>query len=391
MTTSQITWITASSVLTSGSFILFFGKVADMFGRRIIFISNIFLFAVFALATGFSRDGITLDVLNGVMGFVCAATKPSRRKNYAFTCFSAGNPLGFMFSYIFSGIATQLFGWWAAFWLLAIIYLVVTIVACFYGPRGRHRETISDALTVGGIGSFSTGLRGWKTPHVLVFIVLGVLIMATFVWWECRFPYPPMPMKIWRDRDFSLLMMILLLGFVAFPPMTFFVALYLQKLSGYSALSTPMHMLPMAVSGIIMNIIAGLVGAPAYTIAFLLVAVQRSGDSYWAFTFPALAIVVIGADSELNVAKMYVLSSLPKSQQPIAGSIFQAITKIFVTVGHGVFTAVFRRVEENPATLGYYAHDSFEPYAATFWCTMVCTFISLLLVPFLTIKMQGHG
>lgn len=45
-------------------------------------------------------------------------------------------------------------------------------------------------------------------------------------------------------------------------------------------------------------------GAAAFTIAFILVAVQRSGDSYWAFTFPALAIIVIGTDLEFNVVNV---------------------------------------------------------------------------------------
>ena len=170
--------------LTSGSFLLSFGKVADLFGRRSMFIISLFLFAVVALATGFSRNGITLDVLNGIMGLLSASAvppaqgilgsiyeKPSRRKNYAFACFSAGNPLGFVFGSICSGIATQLFGWHASFWLLAIIYLVVTIIAYFTVPEDdieklpltieslKQFDVIGAALTIGGIGLFSTGLR----------------------------------------------------------------------------------------------------------------------------------------------------------------------------------------------------------------------------------------
>lgn len=45
-------------------------------------------------------------------------------------------------------------------------------------------------------------------------------------------------------------------------------------------------------------------GAAAFTISFLLAAIQRSGDSYWAFTFPALAIVVVGTDLEFNVVNV---------------------------------------------------------------------------------------
>ncbi|KAF9876104.1 aminotriazole resistance [Colletotrichum karsti] len=434
MTTSEITWMTASSALTSGSFLLFFGKAADLFGRRSIFIASIFFFAVLALATGFSRDGVTLDTLNGLMGLVSASLPagqgilgniyeaPYRRKNYAFACWSAGNPLGFVFGSIFGGIATQLFGWRASFWLLAIIYFVVTILACFTVPADETKklplsfqslkqfDVVGAVLAIVGIGLFSTGLsigpdapQGWKTPYVLTFIILGLLLVMTFLWWECRFPYPLMPMDIWRDREFSLLIAIVFLGSMAFPPMTFFVALYLQELSGFSALMTAVHMLPMAVSGILANIFAGMVlhaisnrllvgiGAASYTVAFLLVAVQRSGDSYWAFTFPALVIAVIGADFEFNVANMYVVSSLPKSQQSIAGSIFQTVSKLSVTIGLGICTAIYNSMSKNPAISGYYAYDSFEPYAATFWFAMGSTFISMFLVPFLRIKTQGHA
>ena len=53
-------------------------------------------------------------------------------------------------------------------------------------------------------------------------------------------------------------------------------------------------------------------------------------------------------------------------------------------------TAVFQQVKSNPATSGYYGNDPAEPYAAVFWYSAACTGISLLLVPFLTLKTQGN-
>ncbi|POR31082.1 Aminotriazole resistance [Tolypocladium paradoxum] len=435
MTTAQLTWMTAASALTSGSFLLFFGKVADMFGRRSILLSSLFLFTICSLATGFSRNALTLDVLNGVMGLISASTipaaqgmlgsiydKPSKRKNYAFACFSSGNHLGFVFSSIFSGVATQFFGWPASFWLLAIIYLVVGIIACLTVPADdseklpltmevlKQFDIVGTLLTIGGIGLFIAGIsvgpdapQGWKTPYIIVFIILGLLMIATFIWWEGRFAYPLMPMRIWRDKEFSLLLTILLLGYLSFPALFFFAALYLQELFRYSALVTAVCLLPAAVSGVIVNIIAGRVlhrvsnkllmgiGAAAFTIAFLLAAVQRSGASYWAFTFPSLAIVVVGTDLEFNVVNMYVVSALPKTQQSIASSVFQTTIKFAVTVGLGIFAAIFTSVSGKPATTGYYAHDPFEPYAALFWFATALSFVSLLLVPFLKIKTQGHA
>lgn len=87
---------------------------------------------------------------------------------------------------------------------------------------------------------------------------------------------------------------------------------------------------------------------------------------------------------------MYVVSSVPRSQQSIASSVLQTTIKSAVTFGLGVFAAIFTSVSENPATTGYYAHDPFEPYAALFWLAMTLSFISLLIVPFLKIKTQGH-
>ena len=87
---------------------------------------------------------------------------------------------------------------------------------------------------------------------------------------------------------------------------------------------------------------------------------------------------------------MYVVSALPKSQQSIASSVFQTTIKLATTIGLGICTAIFASVSDNPATTGYYAHDPYEPFAALFWFAMALSFTSLLFVPFLKIKTQGH-
>ncbi|RYF58607.1 MAG: MFS transporter [Cytophagaceae bacterium] len=110
--------------------------------------------------------------------------KPSRRKNRAFGCFSAGNPLGFVFGTILSGLFTQIFNWRAGFFLIAITYLVTSIVAFVTVPTDTmpkqtvDRETLrkldlpGTGMTIAGIGMFCAALslagdapNGWKTPR----------------------------------------------------------------------------------------------------------------------------------------------------------------------------------------------------------------------------------
>jgi hypothetical protein len=226
-------------------------------------------------------------------------------------------------------------------------------------------------------------------------------------------------------------MTIIALGTLGFPVLTFWIALYFQKVRGYSALLTGVHMLPMAIVGLTTNAVASMIqhkvsnkllmgiGSSAFTLSFVLAAVQRDGDSYWAFSFPALCLIVIGIDTEFIVAnvsycndlgfrekknppfdnrscsdccvQMYVLSSMPSNKQSIAGSLFQTISRLCTAVAYGIATAVFDAVQQNPSKSGYYAGNAIEPYAATFWFAAAAAFPCILLVPFLRIGTQGHA
>lgn len=135
-------------------------------------------------------------------------------------------------------------------------------------------------------------------------------------------------------------------------------------------------------------------GALAYTVAFVLMALNRDDSSYWAFLFPAFTICVIGADLEFNVCQMYVMSSMTSEQQALAGGIFQTAARLFSTIGFGVATALFKAIEQSPATSGYYAHQAIAPYSAVFWFAAAASAVSLVLVAFLRLGTQGetkHG
>lgn len=432
MSTAEITWLTSATSLASGAFLLFFGGVADLFGRKIMFVASMLLFAVFSLVAGFATDAITLDIFSGVMGLFSASAvppavgllgivyeKPSKRKNLAFACFSGGNPLGFVFGTIFSGVATNIFNWRASYYWLAIMFLFFSVLGWFTVPRDptdkqpfnwetlKRFDIVGVLMTIGGIGMFSAALslgedapQGWRTSHVLALLIVGALLMIGFVFWELWIPHPLVPMWMWKDRNFALSLGILMLGFLAFSPGAFFIALFFQDVWHMSALQVAVHVLPMAVMGIIVNVFAGMVlhkisnkllmyiGTAAYTIAFLLLAVNRCSSSYWAFNFPAFILMVVGADLEFNVANMYVMSSLPPAQQSIAGGIFQTVTRLCMTIGFGICTALFNAVQKSPSLASYWDLET-QPFTATFWFATACSVVSIGLVPFLTLTTQG--
>jgi MFS family permease len=147
-------------------------------------ITSMACFTISLLIAGFANSAIYLDVFSGIMGIFSAAVipsavgslgtvyeRPSQRKNRAFACFSAGNPLGFVGGMIISGIASQVANWRAALWTLAVIYAVFTMLATWTVPKDvtanrtgltlgslKKLDPIGMLLSTAGIALFSTAL-----------------------------------------------------------------------------------------------------------------------------------------------------------------------------------------------------------------------------------------
>ncbi|KAK1752141.1 putative major facilitator superfamily protein [Echria macrotheca] len=353
MTQGEITWITASTALTAGAFQLGLGQLADLLGRRATFIIGMGSFSALALLGAFARDPLWMDVVCGAVG-VCSAMVvppaigimgaaygvPSKRKNLAFSAFGAGNPLGFVFGSILSGVATKIFGWRAAFVLIAILWACFTVLAFWTIPRVeaypvgqplktrlrlfvRTFDSVGTVLTIFGTGLLTAGITlgptdGWKAPHIVAMLVLGAILLVVFVFWERIYPHPLMPPHIWKDRNFTFIILACLPGYMAFLSSNFWLAFFMQSLQHLSPLTVAVHLIPQAVAGLIYNIIAGsvlhrinntllvAVGSVSYTASNILLALMRPDSPYWGFVFPALILSVVGADFQFNVANVCV-------------------------------------------------------------------------------------
>jgi len=138
--------------LTAGAFQLPLGQLADLVGRKPTFLAGQLSFAVAAAAAGSAATPLAMDALCGLLG-VCAAlavppaagllgaayAAPSRRKNLAFSAFSAGNPLGFALGSLLCGLAERRAAdWRAAFRLLALLWGGFALLAVWAVPAGAE-------------------------------------------------------------------------------------------------------------------------------------------------------------------------------------------------------------------------------------------------------------
>ncbi|KAL7627678.1 hypothetical protein AAE478_001872 [Parahypoxylon ruwenzoriense] len=431
MTQGEIAWISASTSLVAGALQLALGQLADLLGRKPMFITGMGTFSAFVLLVAFSQNPFWMLIVCGILG-ACSAmvvppaigilgaayATPSKRKNMAFSAFSAGNPLGFVFGTILCGIATQLSSWRAAFIMLCIIWAVLTVHAVWAVPNVenferaplrqrlaglKHFDYVGTILTIFGTGMFTAGLTlgpedGWARAHVIALLVVGVILLVLFVFWERVFPSPLMPPHIWKDRNFSLIIAVVLLGTMSFTASGFWVAFFLQEIQRLSTLMVAVHLLPMAVAGLLWNVIAGrilhrvnntaimVLGAACYLGASLLFSFIRPESNYWALMFPALILNVAGADFQFNVANMYVMQSLPKHQQSLAGGIFNVVIRLSNTAVMGISTAVYSSVELTPEGMA----DPMVKFTRTFQVSVAFAAVSLLIAPFIRLGTQGN-
>ncbi|KAJ5489502.1 hypothetical protein N7539_004392 [Penicillium diatomitis] len=377
MNPAEITWINAGASLSSGAFLLTFGKLADMFGRKALFIIGMAGFSLSLLIAGFATNAIYMDVFSGVLGLFAAAVVPP-----------AVGALGAVYEKPSKRKKSR----------LCMFQTPLSVSAI------RQVDLLGTALVIAGFAFFSSSLtlagdapQGWKTGYVLALLIVGVVLLAGFLYWQSIAEYALMPLWVWKDRNFSLLMANFCLGFMGFSAVTFFLSLYLQEIEHLSALDITVRLLPMVVSGVLVNVICGLilhrvsntllvgVGSLAYLASFLILSFMKEEALYWVYIFPALVLVVVGADISFNVTNMYVMSSLPPSQQSIAGGIFNTVSKLCNNLGLGIATSISSSMASQKAA----STSNIRPYLAVYWFGAACAGLSVLLVPLLTLGTQG--
>jgi MFS family permease len=159
---------------------LFFGKTADLFGRKVQLLGGMTFLSLVSLVISFAPNSMAVNVLCGFLGLGSAVIAPpsigilisvyseGRRRNKAMGVLACGNPLGFVLGSISSGVATKYFSWRASFRVVSIFFFVMTIVSIWTVPMVRRAgntrtlikqfDYLGTALTITGMAFISSAL-----------------------------------------------------------------------------------------------------------------------------------------------------------------------------------------------------------------------------------------
>ncbi|KAF8750331.1 transporter [Rhizoctonia solani] len=238
---ADLQWLVSAYSLTSGCFLLLFGRLADLFGRKKAFLLGNVWFLAWAIGCGFAPDAISLDVMRALQGMGAAATipsavgilahefPPSAARSIAFATFSAGAPLGGAIGFVIGGLMTEYTSvrWRGVFYVSAGL-AALTILA---GALGIHRDTPSEEQDrrIDWVGAFlstaalvlltfslaqsSSAPDGWRTPYIPVILVISI------------FRPPLMRLGLWTRANgkFAAIQLVVLFNWSCFTTWQFFV------------------------------------------------------------------------------------------------------------------------------------------------------------------------
>lgn len=276
----QILWVLNGYSLVYAVLLITSGRLGDIFGPRNMFTAGIVVFTVGSALSGLAQDPIQLILARGVQGLGAAIIAPQglpimlsifppQRRAGVFAIYGSLAGLAVLLGPVVGGFIVTHFGWRWIFYVNVPIGLLTFALAFLFvpdlRPGRRHR------LDVAGVALATTGLLGvvfgliegqrydwgtvWLGITIPEIIAAGVVVLAVFliVQWRRQDHEPLLPFAVFKDRNFTLMTLVLLaMGFAilgVFLPMT----LYYQSVLGLSAFDAGLAIAPQPLAMILLS------------------------------------------------------------------------------------------------------------------------------------------
>jgi EmrB/QacA subfamily drug resistance transporter len=265
----SLSWVVNAYVLTFGGFLLLGGRMADLLGRRRVFMSGLVLFAAASLAGGLAQSEVWLIAARAVQGLGAAILSPAALsivtttftegadRNRALGVWGAVAGSGGAAGVLLGGVLTDSLGWeWVLF-----VNTPIGLLAALLAPRlidESRAEGERRAFDVAGAVSVTAGLSilvyalvdaqnaGWGSFQTVGLLGLAAALLVAFTVIELRAASPLVPFRIFRVRTVTGANVTGLLVGASLFSMFFFISLYMQQVLGFGPLKAGVSYLPLA-------------------------------------------------------------------------------------------------------------------------------------------------
>ncbi|KAK7424249.1 hypothetical protein QQX98_000517 [Neonectria punicea] len=409
------TWPSSVFSLITGAFLLPMGRIGDKYGGYLLFNAGLLWFFAWCLIAGFSKNYMMLIMCRAMQGFGPAAYlpggvmllgkiyRPGPRKNLIFGLYGAFAPLGFFFGILVGGLSAEYLTWSWYFWIGAIAAGCVSVASLLAIPFDYHDKRVAVNMDWWGFATIVPGLLlivysitdsshapdGWKTPYIIVTLILGICFLVGAWYVETRVASNPLlPADLFSPRYMTRLMVALFMGYGVFGLFLFYSTFYIELVMEQSPLTTAIWYIPMFAGGLIIGTVGGftlhllpgrlllVISAVANLMCTLLFAIMPEDVGYWPYVFPSMVCATMGIDITYTVSNVFITTNIPNHLQGLAGAMINSVLFLGISFWLGMADIA----------VGETSHlGERKSYKVAFWLAVGVAAVPLLLLPFLHI------
>jgi EmrB/QacA subfamily drug resistance transporter len=285
-TTADRQWVVTAYTLAFGSLLLPGGRLADLLGRKVTFLTGLAGFAVVSAIGGASVNFAMLITARAGQGAFAALLVPSALslltttfteptdRGKAFGIYGAIAGAGGAAGLLLGGALTEYLSWrWTLYVNLLFAGVAFTGGALLLkGPSSRvkPRLDVAGALLVSSAvfclvyGLSNAATHNWRTPSTYGFLTAAVVLLVAFALWQGRAAHPLLPPRVVLDRNRGGAYLSMFIGTAGMFGILLFLTYYLQQTLGYSPLVTGFAFLPMSAGLIVMANLSTIVLMPRF-------------------------------------------------------------------------------------------------------------------------------
>jgi EmrB/QacA subfamily drug resistance transporter len=416
LSVSGLEWIVSSYLLVLGGLLLVGGRVADVFGRRRVFLAGLAIFTLSSLVAGLAGSGSVLIAARAVQGLGAALVLPAslasvvatfaspRERTMAIGISGAIGALGLAVGPTIGGIVSQHLHWGWIFLINVPIGVITAAIAIRFVAESHGRTEPAAAsgarpstaaqldlpgLVTSAIALFALtfGLieghdEGWTSALIVASFAVAAAAAAAFLAIEARSPRPMVPLGLFRSGAFSGglgTMMIWAFGVLG---IYFFTSLYLQGNLGFSPTKAGLAFVPMALclalaatlSPRVVRLIGGhrtvALGMAIMTVGLVLFARLGAGATFTSL-LPGFVLFGLGAGLMNVPVTNAVIDGAPVAQAGVASALLNASREVAGLLGVTVIGAVLRSSQGSALRSGVNQAQAFiDGYHSGLWLTI---------------------
>ncbi|KAJ5697766.1 hypothetical protein N7488_011450 [Penicillium malachiteum] len=390
ITNTQLPWIVGAFNTANGLSVVISGSLSDLASPRSLMMGAFSWLAVWNLVGAFSlqpsryilffvvraMQGLAIGVLvSGSMSILGRVYKPGIRKNRVFSAMAAMAPFGFSLGALQGGGLYQHLPW--IFGTNAIICAICCVAAYFTipplrpvadvagteAPTLRQFDYIGGCCAAGGCLCLLFGLTqgpvaSWS-PYTYILIIVGLLLLAGLFFAERAAVRPLIPNRLWSTPGFTPLMIAYFLGFGSFFGCWQFYAIqFWLRIQHATPIAVALYHIPNALVGVLATFIVSrtlhlvpghyiyAVSMFAFTLGPAFFIPQTANTTYWALSFPGIALVTFGPDLAFAAASIFITSNVARSYQGSAGSLLVTNQNLSSAIMTSLADAIGTRVSQ---------------------------------------------